>query len=124
MPEVMTAVIGFAALAAVIYAVGVDRTRNAAATGAGAAKTGGQYAKKAATSTTGLAVGGLGAGLQIGAEVVRAGMMEPFAVTTILAGVAGALGIEGMLGGITGLQYLLIGVALFAAVLIVGGDDD
>jgi len=45
-------------------------------------------------------------------------MMEPFAVTTILAGIGGALGIEGMLGGISGLQYLLIGVTLFAGVVI------
>lgn len=116
MPSMTTFLLGVAALAAVIYAIGVDTTRNAVTTA-------GSKTKRAATTSTGAALGGIGFGAQLGYEVIQAGMMEPFAVTTIIAGITGFLGIEGMLGGLSGVQYLLIGVAIFAVVAVLGGDD-
>lgn len=116
MPSMMTALLALVALAAVVFAIGVDRTRYAVTSA-------GSKTKRAATSTTGAAIGGVGIGAQVGFEIIQAGITEPFAVATILAGVTGYLGIEGMLGGITGLQYLLIGVTVFVAVAVLGGDE-
>lgn len=110
-----TAVLLAVAAAAVIYAIGLEETKQAATTVGG--KT-----KRAATSTAGAGLMGAGIGMQLGAEIIQAGMAEPFAVTTIIAGVAGALGIGGVLE-ISGLQFLLIGITFFVAVVVFGGDN-
>jgi hypothetical protein len=118
MVEVATVVLGLVAVGALIYAVGINRSREAAARA-------GSGARSAATS--GVAVGGAGAavGLQYGNDLITAVLSEPGFALTAVAGVMGALGIEGALGGITGTQFLLIGFAAFVLVWVVfGGGDD
>ncbi len=107
----LTFVLALVALGAVVYAVGLDTTKQATVGGA-------RTAKRVGQTTTARATAGFLGGIAIAEQLALAAMMEPFAVTTILAGIGGALGIEGMLGGISGLQYLLIGVTLFAGVVI------
>ncbi len=111
-----TAFLALLALGAVVLVVGVDTTKSAA-------KTAGGVTKEAADTTAGWGLAGVLGGLQLGGELFAAMAMEPFAVTTALAGIAGALGIEGMLGGISGLQFLLIGVTIFAVVVLYQGDS-
>lgn len=110
----ITAVIALGVVGLVIYAVGVERSRSAAATAAGGAR-------RAATSGIGAGLAGVGLGLQFGNDLLMAIMAEPFALTTALAGVMGALGIEGFLGDISGLQFLLIGFAVFLVTYVVAG---
>lgn len=104
-----TAVLALAALAVAVYAIGVSRTRQAVGSAAGTAR-------GAATRGRMEILGGLGAGLMFGEQVIQAILNNPYGLTTIIAGVAGALGIEGLLAPITGPQFLLIGFLIFAGV--------
>ncbi len=104
-----TTLLALLALGAVVAVVGVETTKSAATTA-------GSKTKSLADTTAGWGIAGALGGLQLGGELAAMFVMEPFAFTTIIAGVAGALGIEGMLGGISGLQFALIGVTVTAAV--------
>ena len=110
----VTAILAVIAVGVIIYAVGVERTSAAATTAASGTK-------RVATSSYTAGAAGLGIGMQLGYELMMAIAQEPFALTTVIAGVTGALGIEGMLGGVSGLQYLLIGIAAFALTYAVAG---
>lgn len=114
--SVETLLLAVIATGIVVWALGVERTKDAT-------KRAGSGAKRAASSTAGLAMFGAGAGMQLGVELVNAGMAEPFAVTTILAGIAGTLGIAGYLPDLSAAQFLLIGIGIFALVLAVRRDS-
>lgn len=113
MINAVTGALLLVALGAAVYGAGIERSRNAAATAAGAGR-------RAASSGVAAGAAGLGIGLQFGNELVMAVMSDPFAATTALAGVMGALGIEGILD-VTGVQYLAIGFTAFVAVYILAG---
>lgn len=105
-----TLLLAVIALGAVVLVLGTERTAAAAGTAASGTK-------QVATSSWTAGVAGLGIGLELGYQIVQAVAMEPFAFTTALAGLFGALGIEGYLGDLTGVQFLLIGLAVFASVV-------
>ncbi|RLM53765.1 hypothetical protein DVK02_12890 [Halobellus sp. Atlit-31R] len=107
----LTIALAAGVLGIVIYAIGFDTTRTAASTAGGGAK-------RVATSSAAAGAAGVGLGLQFGNELFQLLIMDPFAGTTVLAGVAGALGIGGYLGGITMAQFLLIGVGITGLVAI------
>ncbi|EMA01818.1 hypothetical protein C437_15401 [Haloarcula vallismortis ATCC 29715] len=109
MPEMATALLAAVAVVGVVVALGTDRTASAAGTAASGTK-------RVATSSWTAGLAGAGIGLEMGNQLVMAISAEPFAFTTMLAGVAGALGIEGLLGNISGIQFLLIGISIFLAV--------
>lgn len=113
----ITAVLALGVVAIVVYAVGVERSRDAAASAAGTAS-------RAARSGTAAGIAGLGVGLQFGNDLLMAIMAEPFALTTALAGIMGALGIEGVLGDIGGVQFILIGFGVFLVTYVVAGIGD
>lgn len=112
-----TLALGLLAVGAVVYFVGVDSTRMAAA------KTGSTIKSKANRS---VAAGAAGAslGLQFGDQLMNAVLAEPGFALTAVAGIMGALGIEGFLGDITGVQYVLIGLIGFVTIYAVFGGDD
>jgi hypothetical protein len=110
----ITAILAIGVVGLVVYAAGVERSRDAAASAAGTAT-------RAARSGTAAGLAGLGVGLQFGNDLLMAIMAEPFALTTALAGIMGALGIEGFLGDIGGLQFILIGFGVFLATYVVAG---
>ena len=112
-----TAVLAVLAAGVVVYALGVERTTAAASTAASGTK-------RVATSGYTAGAAGIGIGMQLGYELMMAIAQEPFALTTAIAGLAGALGIEGLLGGISGLQYLLIGIAAFGLTYVAAGRTD
>lgn len=112
-----TLALGLIAIGAVVYFVGVDSTRMAAA------KTG-KTIKKNANRTVGAGVGGALVGLQFGDQLVNAILTEPGFALTAVAGVMGTLGIEGVLGDISGLQFLLIGFVAFLTVYALFGGDN
>jgi len=113
-----TLALGILAIGAVVFFVGVDSTRMAAA------KTG-KTIKSNANRSVALGAGGAIAGLQFGDALVNAILANTGFSLAAVAGVMGALGIEGFLGDITGFQFLLIGFVAFATIFAVfGGGDD
>jgi len=118
MPAGVTLGLGLIALAAIVYVVGVDSTK------AAATKAGGTVRSNVNRSVA-VGAGGALAGLQFGDQLVNAILAEPGFALTAVAGIAGALSIEGFLGDISGLQFLLIGlIAFVTAYAVVGGGDD
>lgn len=111
-----TLALGVVAIGALVYFVGVDSTRMAAA------KTGKTIRSNANRS---LAAGAAGAGLgiQFGNDLFQAILAEPGFALTAVAGVMGALGIEGFLGDISGLQFALIGFVAFLTIYALFGGD-
>jgi len=112
MPNPTTILLSVIAVGAVIYTVGTERTAEAAGTAAGATKR---------VATSGITLGAAGAigGIEIGNQLLQAIAAEPFAFTTAVAGIMGALGIEGFLAPLTGPQFLLIGFLTFLLVYMV-----
>jgi hypothetical protein len=109
-----TALLALVAVGVAVWAIGVSRTRNAVGSAAG-------RTRSAVTRGRMEILGGLGAGVMLGDQLVSAALSNPFGVTTIVAGVMGALGIEGILEPITGPQFLLIGFVIFVAVAMIRG---
>lgn len=111
----LTGVLALGVVGLVVYAVGVEETTTAVSGAASRARS---------SASRGAAAGalGLGVGLQFGNDLVMAIMQNPFGVTTALAGVMGALGIEGVLAPLTGPQFLLIGFSVFAIVALFFND--
>lgn len=109
--------LGLLAVGALIYFVGIDESREAAARA-------GSGVRRGATSSVAAGAAGAGLGLQFGDQLVSAILTEPGFALTAVAGVMGALGIEGFLGDISGLQFLLIGFVVFLAVYALFGGDD
>jgi hypothetical protein len=117
MPAGVTLGLGLIALGAIVYFVGVDSTKTAAT------KAGGTVRNNVNRSVA-LGAGGALAGLQFGDQLVSAIITDPGFALTAVAGVMGALGIEGYLGEISGLQFLLIGfVAFVVGYSLFGGGD-
>jgi len=112
MPNMATGLLVALALVGVVMVVGTSRTASAAGTA-------GSGARRVVTSSWTAGLAGVGAGLEIGYQLLQAISMEPFAATTAIAGIMGALGIEGFLGDITGIQFLLIGFSIFLAVYMI-----
>jgi len=112
-----TAVLGLVAVAALVFVIGVDSTRTAAT------KAGGTVRSKVNRSVA-LGAGGALAGLQFGDQLVNAIFAEPGFALTAVAGIMGALGIEGVLGDISGLQFLLIGFVAFLVIYAMFGGGD
>ncbi|TKX86966.1 hypothetical protein EXE43_05635 [Halorubrum sp. SS5] len=109
--------LGLLAVAAIVYFVGVDSTKEYAA------KTS-KAAKSSASRTVGAGVGGAVVGLQFGDQLVNAILADPGFALNAVAGFMGALGIGGFLGDITAVQFLLIGLVAFVTVYAVFGGDD
>ena len=109
MPNGATALLGIVAVGGIIAVVGLSETASAAGTAA-------STTRRVATSTITQLLAGIGIGLELGNQLLMAISAEPFALTTAIAGIMGALGIEGVLGDISGLQFLLIGFSVFLAV--------
>lgn len=115
MVNALTLVLVLGLVAAVVYALGVERT--AAGTKKGASAT-----KRAATSTAGYAAGGAMAGLAAGDALMQFVISDP---ATLIAAVTGALGTLGLAGlvDVTPLQFaLLVGVLLVGYAAVKGGD--
>lgn len=70
------------------------------------------------TRTRALAVAGFSGGIMFGQEVVMTLISDPFAGTTLLAGVGGAL-----LGGVTRMQLAMLVVVIVLAIWLIGGDE-
>ena len=111
-----TLALGLVAVGALVAFIGVDSTRMAAA------KTG-KTIKSNANRSVAIGAGGALAGLQFGDQLVSAIFSDPGFALTAGAGVMGALGIEGVLGDISGLQFLLIGFVAFVTVYALFGGD-
>lgn len=109
--------LGLVALGAIVYFVGVDSTK------AAATKAGGTVRNNVNRSVA-VGAGGALAGLQFGDQLVNAILAEPGFAMTAVAGIVGALGIEGLLGDVSGLQFLLIGLIAFVTIYAVFGGDD
>lgn len=120
----VTLALGVVAIGALVYAVGVEESREAAARAGYGAKRAGSGAKRAASS--GVAAGALGAGLglQFGNDLFNAILAEPGFALAAVTGALGALGTGGFLGDITAVQFGLIGVVVFLGVWAVFGGDD
>lgn len=114
MPEGATLLLAAIAIGGAVLALGTERTASAAGTAASGTK-------RVATSSWTAGVAGAGIGIELGNQLLMAISSEPFAFMTVLAGLTGALGIEEMLGGLSGLQYLLIGISVFSVVYYVDG---
>jgi len=102
MPDALTLGLGIALVGVVVYALGVDRTKEAAS------RTGGSL-KRAAKSSYGLAVAGATSGLMVGDALLQFVASDP---ATLIAGLLGGIGTLS-LGGVLNLsatQYGLIAV--------------
>ena len=115
--SVTTGVLGLVAIAALVYFVGIDSTRMAAA------KTG-KTIRENANRSLAAGAGGAALGLQFGNDLFQAILAEPGFALTAVAGIMGALGIEGFLGDISGIQFALIGFVAFLTVYALFGGDD
>jgi len=113
----VTLALGVVALGALVYFVGVDESREAAARA-------GSGVKRGATSGVAAGAAGAGLGLQFGDQIVNAVLSDPGFALAAVAGFFGSLGTGGFLGDITAVQFLLIGVVAFIAVYAVFGGDD
>lgn len=119
----LTAAIGILAVGAVVYAVGVDKTKMAATrAGSGARRAGSGVAGSVSKGAL-AGVAGLGAGLQFGNDLFAAILADPGFSLAAVTGFLGALGTGGYLGDITGIQFLLIGVIVFVGVWTVTRGD-
>lgn len=114
MPMTSTLLLGLLALVVSVGVIGVGRTKEVTASGAVAAKS-------AIDTSAAWVLAGAGFGLQFGAEVIGAIGAEPYGFVAALAGIGGFLGIEGLLE-LSGLQFLLIAVILFATAAWIKGD--
>lgn len=113
----LTAALGIVAVGALIYAVGFEESREAAARAGGGIKRG-------ATSSVAAGAAGAGIGLQFGDQLITALVSEPGFALAAITGVLGSLGTGGYLGDITGVQFALIGFAVFVGIYVVFGGDD
>jgi len=113
----VTLALGVIAFGALVYAVGVEESREAAARA-------GLGVKRGATSGVAAGAGGAALGLQFGDQLVSAILAEPGFALAAVAGFFGSLGTGGFLGDLTAVQFLLIGVVAFIAVYAVFGGDD
>ena len=120
----LTLALGVLAVGAIVYALGVERTRDAASTAGSAASTAGGAASRAARSSATAGLAGLGIGLQFGNDLLTAILAEPGFALAAVAGGFGALGTGGFLGDLSGVQFLLIGLAAFAIGLAVFGGGE
>lgn len=112
-----TLALGLVAIGALVYFVGLDSTASAAS------RTGSKV-RSGANRGVALGAGGALVGLQFGDQLVNAIFAEPGFALTAVAGIMGALGIEGALGDISGLQFLLIGFVAFLTIYAMFGGDD
>jgi len=112
-----TLALGLAAVAALVYFVGIDST-------ASAARSTGRSIRTNANRSLAVGAGGAALGLQFGNDLISAILAEPGFALTAVAGIMGALGTEGVLGDITGLQFVLIGFVTFLTVYALFGGDD
>lgn len=109
--------LGLLAVGALVYAVGVDESREAAARA-------GSGVKRGAMSSVAAGAAGAGLGLQFGDQLLSAILSDPGFALAAVTGFFGALGTGGFLGEITAVQFLLIGVVVFiGAFALFGGDD-
>lgn len=113
----VTLALGVVAVGALVYAVGVDESREAAARATSGVKRG-------ATSGVAAGAGGAALGLQFGDQLVSAILAEPGFALAAVAGFFGTLGTGGFLGDLTAVQFLLIGLFAMGAVYAVFGGDD
>ncbi|WP_281195837.1 hypothetical protein [Halorubrum sp. F4] len=120
----LTVALGIVAVGALVYAVGVEESREAAARAGSAASTAGSAASRGARSGAVAGAAGLGIGIQFGNDLVTAILAEPGWFVAAIAGLAGSLGTGGYLGSLTGAQFLLIGVTVFVIGYAVFGGDD
>ncbi len=119
----LTAGLGLLAVGALIYAIGVDETRSAAArTASGARRAGSGVASGVSTGAL-AGVAGIGAGLQFGNDLITAILMEPGFSLAAVTGIFGALGTGGFLGDLTGAEFVLIGFVIFVGVWAALGGD-
>jgi hypothetical protein len=114
MPNAVTLGIAVAVVAVVVYALGVDRTKEATARTA-------STTKRAATSGFGVAAGGAMAGLAAGDALLQFVASDP---ATLIAGVTGVLGTLGLSGvvDITPLQFALIAIGLLVGYYAIFGE--
>ncbi|OYR68756.1 hypothetical protein DJ79_05095 [Halorubrum ezzemoulense] len=113
----VTLALGVLAVGALVYAVGVDESREAAARA-------GSGVKRGATSGVAAGAAGAGLGLQFGDQLLNAILAEPGFALAAVTGFLGALGTGGFLGDITAVQFLLIGVVVFIGAFAVFRGDD
>jgi hypothetical protein len=113
----LTAALGVVAVGLLVYSVGVEESREAAARAGGGLKRG-------ATSGVAVGAGGAALGLQFGDQIVSAILADPGFALAAVAGFFGALGTGGFLGDLTAVQFGLIGITAFIAVYAVFGGDD
>ncbi|OYR55528.1 hypothetical protein DJ73_02175 [Halorubrum sp. Ea1] len=115
---VATIALAVVAIGAIVYVAGVERTQAAAAKA-------GSGAKRATQSTAAAGIAGAGLGLQFGDQLLNAILAEPGFAFAAVAGIFGGLGTGGFLGGISALQFLLVGVIAFLVIYgVFGGGDD
>lgn len=111
-------VVGLVLIIGGIYLLSIEQVK-------AASKNAGSKTKRVAASKPGQGMIGAAAGMQIGYEILRAGITDPYALVTLAVGIFGALGIEGFLGDISGMQYLgIVGLVLLLAAIFLGSDDD
>ena len=113
----LTAVLGLAAVAVLVFAVGVEETREAASRA-------GSGVRRGATSSVAAGAAGAGLGLQFGDQLLTAILSEPGFALAAVAGIFGSLGTGGFLGELTGIQFLLIGLVAFAGTWALFGGND
>ena len=113
----LTAALGIIAIGALIYAVGFEESREAAARAGGGIRRG-------ATSSVAAGAAGAGIGLQFGDQILNAVLAEPGFALAAITGVLGSLGTGGYLGDLTGVQFALIGFAVFVGIYVVFGGGD
>lgn len=106
-----TLVLAVLAVGAVVMAIGLDRTKGGL--------------KRATTSSAGLAMFGAGAGLELGNQIIMAGLTDPTAAGAAILGLLGALGTGGLLGGMNAVQFGLLAVTIIAIAIYAadGGED-
>lgn len=119
----LTAVIGLAAVGAVIYAIGLEETTSAATRAGSGAKRAGSGLKNTVSTGAMAGVGGLAAGLQFGNDLFTAILADPGFSLAAVTGILGGLGTGGYLGNLTGLQFVLIGLIAFVGVWAVTRGD-
>ncbi|WP_435093405.1 hypothetical protein [Halorubrum sp. N11] len=115
--SVATIALAVVALGAIVFVAGVERAQAAAAkAGAGA--------KRASQSTAAAGLAGAGLGLQFGDQLINAILTDPGFTLAAVTGIFGGLGTAGLLGDVSGLQFVLIGLIAFAVGYAVFGGDD
>ena len=120
----VTLALGVLAVGALVYVVGVERSRDAAARAGSAASSGAGAATRAVSTSAAAGVAGLGVGLQFGDDLITAVLSEPGFALAAVTGIFGSLGTGGYLGDLSGLQFLLIGLVIFAVGYAAFGGED